>query len=58
MERINNNHGGARLGSGRPSTDRRVALSVRISQDAANILATVSNKSEFIDRLIRNSHDQ
>lgn len=45
--------GGRREGSGRPETDRKVALSVRISQEAADKLATVANKSEFIDELIK-----
>lgn len=46
-------HGGARPGSGRPSTDRKVALSVRISQVAAELLDKQRNKSEYIDCLIR-----
>ena len=57
MTQKNNNHGGPRPNSGRPSTDRKVALSVRISQEAADILQTVTNKSEYIDQLIKHDHD-
>lgn len=46
-------HGGYRPGSGRPETDRKVSVSVRISQEAADKLANVSNKSECIDSLIK-----
>lgn len=45
-------HGGARPGSGRPSTNRKVAVSVRISPEAADKLKRVANKSEFLDNLI------
>lgn len=45
--------GGARPGSGRPATDRKYPLMVRISQEAADKLESISNKSEFIDQLIR-----
>lgn len=45
--------GGFREGAGRPETNRKVALSVRISQEAMDILnGLTDNKSEFIDRLI------
>ena len=46
-------HGGYRPNSGRPATDRKVMLSVRISQEAADKISQVSNKSEFIDNLIK-----
>ena len=46
-------HGGYRPNSGRPATDRKVMLSVRISQEAADKIATVKNKAEFIDNLIK-----
>ena len=59
---INNEHesvqrqrGGPREGSGRPRTDRKIAVSFRISQEAADKLATVANKSEFLDELIKRS---
>lgn len=48
-------HGGYRPNSGRPATDRKVMLSVRISQEAADKIATVKNKAEFIDNLIKKS---
>ena len=53
MERISNNHGGPRPNSGRPTNDRNFALHVRISKEANDKLQTVSNKSEFIDTLIK-----
>lgn len=48
-------HGGQRPGAGRPQTDRKVALSVRISPEAADKLSTIQNKSEFIDEMIKRS---
>ena len=45
--------GGYREGGGRPSTDRNVAISVRISQEANELLKQQKNKSEYIDRLIK-----
>lgn len=48
--------GGFRPGSGRPSNDRSVALSVRITQEAMDILnKRTNNKSEYIDNLIKNA---
>lgn len=46
-------HGGLRPNSGRPSNDRNVSVSVRVTREAADLLATVANKSEFIDTLIK-----
>ena len=46
-------HGGYRHGSGRKATDRNVPLMVRITQEAADKLAAVKNKSEFIDNIIK-----
>lgn len=46
--------GGSR-GGGRPVTDRNVAVTIRISQEAADILKAQKNKSEFIDTLIKQS---
>lgn len=49
-----NNHGGYRPNSGRPATDRKLQLSVRISQEAMDKLnAETRNKSEYIDKLIK-----
>lgn len=45
--------GGRREGSGRPVTALKVPLMVRISQEAADKLAGVKNKSEYIDELIK-----
>ena len=48
--------GGSRPGAGRPANDRCIALSVRITQEAMNILnERTNNKSEFIDNLIKKS---
>jgi hypothetical protein len=46
--------GGSR-GGGRPVTNRNVAVTIRISQEAADILSQQKNKSEFIDTLIKQS---
>ena len=46
--------GGSR-GGGRPVTDRNVPVTIRISQEAADILKEQRNKSEFIDTLIKES---
>lgn len=40
---------------GRPVTPYKVSLMVRISQEAADKIAAVPNKSEFIDGLIKNA---
>ena len=46
--------GGRRSGAGRPANDRSIALSVRITQEAMDILnEKTTNKSEFIDNLIK-----
>ncbi len=50
-----NKRGGRRPGSGRPSNDRNITISVRVSKEAADKLATIKNKSEFIDTLIKNT---
>ena len=53
MERISNNHGGPRPNSGRPTNDRNFALHVRISKEANDEINAVGNKSEVIDKLIK-----
>ena len=40
---------------GRPVTAYKVPLMVRITQEAADKLADVPNKSEYIDELIKNA---
>ena len=46
--------GGVRPNSGRPATDLKVMLSVRISKEAADLLNKATNKkSEYIDNLIK-----
>ena len=46
--------GGRRSGAGRPANDRSIALSVRITQEAMDILnERTTNKSEYIDNLIK-----
>ena len=41
---------------GRPVTAYKVPLMVRISQEAADKIADVSNKSEYIDELIKKAN--
>ncbi len=41
---------------GRPVTAYKVPLMVRISQEAADKIAGVANKSEYIDELIKNDN--
>ena len=46
--------GGYRPNGGRPTVDRKCSLNVRISQEAADKLARLTNnKSEYIDNLIK-----
>ena len=49
--------GGYREGGGRPSTDRKFAVTVRISQEASDILNEQKNKSEFVDSLIKKTKE-
>lgn len=42
-----------KFASGRPATKRTYAVSVRITKEAAEILGTKKNKSEYIDNLIK-----
>lgn len=54
MEQKQNQRGGRRSGAGRPANDRSIALSVRITQEAMDILnERTTNKSEYIDNLIK-----
>lgn len=49
-----NQRGGRRSGAGRPANDRSISLSVRITQEAMDILnEKTNNKSEYIDFLIK-----
>lgn len=51
---IKNQHGGRRIGAGRPTNDRNIMVGVRLSQkvvDKLNLLT--SNKSEYIENLIK-----
>ena len=53
-DRIRFTRGGRRSGAGRPANDRSIALSVRITQEAMDILnERTTNKSEYIDNLIK-----
>lgn len=45
--------GGARQNAGRKVTPYKVPLNVRITQEAADIMASHPNKSEIIDLLIK-----
>lgn len=50
----NENYGGTRRGAGRPETDRKKMLGVRLSQEAFEKLCRLTkNKSEYIDELIK-----
>ena len=46
-------HGGYRPGAGRPATDRSHAVTLRISEAAFQKLNTQRNKSEIVDKLIK-----
>lgn len=46
-------HGGYRPGAGRPTTDRTHAVTLRISEAALKKLNNCNNKSEAVDRLIK-----
>ncbi len=53
--------GGRRPNAGRPSNGRNIAITVRISREAMDILDKEDNKSRYIDELIKNtpgSHDR
>lgn len=48
-------HGGARPGSGRPTTNRNCVVSIRLSQEAFDKLnAITTRKTQFIEQLILN----
>lgn len=52
-EPTKSNRGGARPNSGRPTTDRKIMLSVRITQEAMDRLNELTTKkSEYINDLI------
>lgn len=44
---------GSAWGTGRPSTGRNITITVRISEQSAEILKDEHNKSELIDKLIK-----
>lgn len=48
--------GGYRPNSGRPANDRNFTLHVRISKEANDIVCAQHNKSEWIDNLIKSTH--
>lgn len=45
--------GGRREGSGRKVTPYKIPISVKVSQEAFEILQTKKNKTEYIDEIIR-----
>ena len=53
MEEIKKSKRGGDRGGRRPETDRKVPLTVRISQEAKDKLDTVKNKSEWIDMAVK-----
>lgn len=50
---IINKRGGVRPNSGRPANDRNYTLHVKISKEANDIVCAKGNKSEYIDKLIK-----
>ena len=46
-------HGGRRPNAGRPANDRSYMIGVRVTKEAYDKFQSVSNKSEFIDKLIK-----
>lgn len=58
MEAEKKQRGGKRPGAGRPTGTRKNLISVRISDEANEILSSVNNKSEFINDLIIDSQQQ
>lgn len=57
MEQEKKSGRGGWRGGVRPETDRKKQLFVRISQEAADKIAKIKNKSEYIDRLIKEAKD-
>lgn len=55
MEEIKRKGRGGDRGGRRPETDRKYMLTVRISAEAKGKIDTVKNKSEFIDRVIKDN---
>ena len=53
-----NTHGGSRPGAGRRANDRKCMLLVRISPEAHEMLKPVRNKSEYVDRLIKEDYER
>lgn len=47
---------GGDRGGRRPETDRKIAITVRISAQAKALLDKQHNKSEYIDTLIKNDN--
>ena len=54
-EATKHTRGGYREGGGRPATGRDLPVTVRISREAFDKLKAVKNKSEFIDKLIKDN---
>ena len=52
-EQKKSKRGGARPGSGRKVTPYKIPLNVRITQEAADMIADIPAKSEYIDGLIK-----
>ena len=53
-----NTHGGSRPGAGRRANDRKCMVLVRISPEAHEMLKPVRNKSEYVDRLIKEDYER
>lgn len=49
---------GSDFATGRPATGRTHAITVRVSQEAADILKGAGNKSQLVDQLIKDYHHE
>ena len=58
MKDSSKNVAGSGFATGRPATGRNRGLSVRVSEEAYNLIKKEKNKSEYIDRLILNDYNK
>lgn len=58
MEKEDIKKPGSAWGTGRPSTGRTHPVTIRISDYAYEILTQISNKSKYIDNLIRQDNSK
>ena len=53
MNETKKQRGGSRPGAGRPVTDLKLRLSLRISKEAHDKISKIRDKSAYIDNLIK-----